>query len=193
MNGLKCVHIVNTVTEEHVGSIAYQNKGRHDPKVYLAPDLSKALFSNGQEHYLLMKGDNQDAISWIKNKFIRHVINHENEFYLVTSKDYDRDIDILHAERPKFHASFDRYIEPNLLEVLDSKVILKDEHQTLLQTLIRIGDTVYLDTLDLDMCEHQETPAADQMEDRSPFVRNRLHDNCSNFSPVKLGKHKLSP
>lgn len=51
---------------------------------------------------------------------MRNVINHGKDFYFVTSKDYDRDIDILHSEEKSFNASFKRSIEPGSLFVYDS-------------------------------------------------------------------------
>lgn len=69
-----------------------------------------------------MDGESQDQFPWIKDKFLRNVVNHKSNFYLVTSKDYDRDIDILNSEDPEFNATVDRFIEPGMLEVFDSLI-----------------------------------------------------------------------
>ena len=70
----------------------------------------------------MLNGIAQDNFPWIKDKFLRNVINHDKAFYLVTSKDYDRDIDILHSEEKSFNASFKRSIEPGGVFVYDSIV-----------------------------------------------------------------------
>ena len=44
------------------------------------------------------------------------------DFYLVTSKDYDRDVDILHSKEKSFNASLKRSIEPNSILIYDSMV-----------------------------------------------------------------------
>jgi hypothetical protein len=69
-----------------------------------------------------LDGESQDQFPWIKDKFLRNVVNHKSNFYLVTSKDYDRDIDILNSEDPEFNATVDRFIEPGMLEVFDSLI-----------------------------------------------------------------------
>ena len=68
----------------------------------------------------MLNGNGQDNFPWIKDKFLRNVINHGDDFYLVTSKDYDRDVDILHSTDKSFNASFKRSIEPNSIHVYDS-------------------------------------------------------------------------
>lgn len=60
-------------------------------------------------------GSTQEIIDTLKTKFIRHAINYNGSFILLTSKDYDRDIDIIHAEDESFEACFLRKIEPNLM------------------------------------------------------------------------------
>ena len=72
------------------------------------------IFSNGVENYLL-KGRSQEYFQAIKDKFLRHVIDNGKSFYLVTSKDYDRDIDILSSNEREFNASIIRSIEPGIL------------------------------------------------------------------------------
>jgi hypothetical protein len=73
-----------------------------------------AIFSNGVENYLL-KGRSQEFFPDIKDKFLRFVIDSGSSFYLVTSKDYDRDIDILSSHDRDFNASIVRSIEPGIL------------------------------------------------------------------------------
>ena len=77
-------------------SIAYLTKGEHI-KLKIADDFNKVIFSNGKEHYML-HNESQDNFPWIKDKFVRFIINVEGAFLLVCTKDYDRDIDILHSE-----------------------------------------------------------------------------------------------
>ena len=102
---------------------------------------------------------------------MRNVINHNTAFYLVTSKDYDRDIDILHSEEKNFNASFKRSIEPGSLFVYDSivtgcegdeahKLDHKGEHKHsglgLMKTLSKVGDYLYLDVIDISKSYKQE-------------------------------------
>ena len=79
------------------------------------------------------------------------MVSDEGQFYLCTSKDYDRDIDILHSEVENFNASFDRKIEPGLLTIYDS-IVEKNTNTKMgyLKTLMKIGDDLYLDTLDIN-------------------------------------------
>jgi hypothetical protein len=41
----------------------------------------------------------------------------------VTSKEYDRDVDILHTVDKTFNASFKRSIEPGSIQVYDSMIV----------------------------------------------------------------------
>ena len=103
----------------------------------------------------MLNDSGQDNFPLIKDKFLRSVINCRGSFYLVTSKEYDRDIDILHSEDKNFNASFDRRIEPGSLEVYDT--LANEDHLhgkediCSMKTLIKIGDKLYLDVLDLDL------------------------------------------
>ena len=81
---------------------------------------------------------------------MRNVINHKDSFYFVSCKDYDRDIDILNSEDPKFNASIQRGIEPGLVKVYDSAIqTVIGEHQTgmtrVMKVLIDVGDHLYLE------------------------------------------------
>ena len=119
-------------------------KKGEDIVIKIAEDNNKVIFSNGFEHYILKK-NSQDNFPWIKDKFIRHVIHWEDAFLLMTSKDYDRDIDIIHSENKDFNARFDRMIEPGLLQCYDSIIIEKPNKMKVMKTLIKIGDFLYLD------------------------------------------------
>lgn len=146
--GLTNIHIIDAIKPKKDGKInvkynlAYLKKGLKI-MVRISDNLNKVLFTNGQEHYILNNG-HQDIIESIKEKFIRHVINYKNSFYLVTSKDYDRDIDIIHAEHKDENYYFDRFIEPGLLQCYDSNVVedLNDfnKERNVMQTLMKIGD-----------------------------------------------------
>lgn len=90
--------------------------------VKISDDRRRVILSTGVEHYL-HNGICQENFPWIKDKFIRRAINDKNEFYLVTSKDYDRDIDILHSSNFEFNASILRKFEPGILTVFDSRKV----------------------------------------------------------------------
>ena len=79
-----------------------------------------AVFSNGVENYIL-KGRNQEYYPRIqKDKFIRYIISDKGSFYFLTSKDYDRDIDVFNSEEKDFNASIKRTSEPGILKIFDS-------------------------------------------------------------------------
>ena len=76
----------------------------------------------------------------------------------MTSKDYDRDIDILHSSEKEFNASFKRSIEPDSLNVYDSIITsgtndhIADHHNShtgLMKTIIKIGEILYVDIIDI--------------------------------------------
>jgi len=100
----------------------------------------------------MLNGSGQDNFPWIKDKFLRNVINHGDDFYLVTSKDYDRDVDILHSSDKKFNASFKRPIEPNSIKVYDSIIVdtePNNDKSGLMKTIMKIGESIYVDTVDI--------------------------------------------
>ena len=66
----------------------------------------------------------------------------------MTSKDYDRDIDVLSSKDEEFNISVKRSIEPGALSVYDSIVDMCEKKH--LKLLSRIGDALYIDTLDID-------------------------------------------
>ena len=156
LSGLTNIHIfdINRTDKSSIRSISYLTKGT-DIVVKIADDFNKVIFSNGKEHYML-NGDNQDNFPWIKDKFLRNVINYDGSFYLACSKDYDRDIDILMSDNHKFNASFKRCIEPGLLAVYDSLVVHEKQEngevRSIMKVLMKVGDYLYLDQLDIDLC-----------------------------------------
>jgi hypothetical protein len=102
----------------------------------------------------MLNGEGQDNFPWIKDKKLRNVINHGGEFFLVTSKDYDRDVDILHSKDKRFNATFKRSIEPGSIKVFDSIVVpSKDNHNRkgLMKTVMLIGTFLYVDLIDIDL------------------------------------------
>jgi hypothetical protein len=89
------------------------------------------------------------------------VIDSGQGFYLVTSKDYDRDIDILSSNDRDFNASIVRSIEPGILQVFDSIIEPGEgEKKGLLKTMIKLGESIYCDTIDLDECYHEDSTQA---------------------------------
>ena len=102
----------------------------------------------------MLNGMGQDNFPWIKDKFLRNVINQGDDFYLVTSKDYDRDVDILHSTDKIFNASFKRPIEPNSIHVYDSiitDILHNDDKTGLMKTIMKIGESIYIDTVDIKL------------------------------------------
>ena len=72
------------------------------------------------------------------------MINHGDDFFLVASKEYDRDVDILHSSDKNFNASFKRSIEPTSMIVYDS-VIVQQKGETnsksgKMKTIMKIGE-----------------------------------------------------
>jgi hypothetical protein len=103
--------------------------------VKISNDFQNAMFSNGVENYIL-KGRAQEYFPDINDKFLRYVVDAGNTFYLVTSKDYDRDIDILSSNEREFNASIIRSIEPGILKVFDSIIEPVENSKGLLKTMI---------------------------------------------------------
>jgi hypothetical protein len=111
------------------------------------------MFSNGIEHYLL-NGNGQNNFPYMKDKFLRNVINQGDDFYLVTSKDYDRDIDILHSSCKTFNPSLKREIEPNGINVYDSIITDVDSNNDktgLIKIIMKVGEFIYIDTVDIQL------------------------------------------
>ena len=111
------------------------------------------MFSNGIEHYLL-NGNGQNNFPYMKDKFLRNVINQGDDFYLVTSKDYDRDIDILHSSCKNFNPSLKREIEPNGINVYDSIITDVDSNNDktgLIKIIMKVGEFIYIDTVDIQL------------------------------------------
>lgn len=69
---------------------------------------------------------------------------------MVTSKDYDRDVDILHSKEKSFNASLKRAIEPNSILIYDSMVQRdKNSDYGYLKTIMKIGEFLYVDVIDI--------------------------------------------
>ena len=66
----------------------------------------------------------------------------DEEFYLLATKDYDRDIDILRTSQATSHAWFERNIEPRIFKVLDS-VVEGDQ----VKCLSMLDNELYLDSI----------------------------------------------
>jgi hypothetical protein len=81
----------------------------------------------------------------MKEKFIRYIVQDEGNFFLVTSKNYDRDIDILCTETSDFNVSIKRYIEPDVIDVYDAIVFKDNEGEKRLRTVMVVGGTIYVD------------------------------------------------
>ena len=73
----------------------------------------------------------------------------------MTSKEYDRDIDILCSNDIEFNASVKRPIEPGILNVYDSMIDCKVGH---LKTLMKCGEVLYIDTIDIAKAYTVEDP-----------------------------------
>lgn len=139
-------------------TISYQKRGNKEIYVKIACDLKMAIMSNGKEHYL-HNGTNQQNIPWLKDKYIRYAIDEEAGFFLVTSKDYDRDIDILSTSDEDFNASIDRSSEPDHLKIYDS-LTFEEDGKSYLNTLSLIGDQLFSDTIDKSMCKDDDPTSA---------------------------------
>ena len=147
-NGMTSIHFFDINESHDVRTISYM-KNMGDIVVKLSDDFMTAIFSNGKENYLL-KGRGQEYFAAIKDKFLRYCIYHDNQFYLVTSKDYDRDIDILSTGNRDFNASIVRSIEPGILKVFDSMIDTDGESgKGFMRTLTLLGEYIYIDTIDI--------------------------------------------
>ena len=85
---------------------------------------------------------------------MRASLSTDDGFYIVTSKDYDRDIDILSSNDEDFNASITRSIEPGIFKVLDTKLIPPKKNDTdndkgYIKILSKLGDKIYFDTIDI--------------------------------------------
>jgi hypothetical protein len=159
VNSIFSIKIFDINSDSEPLTLSYRNRVDNDDLMVKISDNHlkvKVIFSSGIEHYIL-NGLGQDNFPWIKDKFLRNVINHGDDFYLVTSKDYDRDIDILHSSEKKFNASFKRSIEPDSLNVYDSIITTNssedtdthNSHTGLMKTIVKIGEVLYVDVIDI--------------------------------------------
>ena len=99
-------------------------------------------------------------------------MNQGDDFYLVCSKDYDRDIDILHSGDMSFNGSIKRKFEPGNIKVYDSKLFKNNElkfletgrqfneesERGLIKIIMKVGEYLYFDTVDLDKCYNEQDP-----------------------------------
>ena len=75
----------------------------------------------------------------------------------MTSKDYDRDIDIFNSEEKDFNASIKRFSEPGILKIFDSFIDQnKLSERGHIKVLMQLGETLHLDTIDIDLCYNEE-------------------------------------
>ena len=79
-----------------------------------------------------------------------------DEFFLLATKDYDRDIDILRTQDNDSYAWFNRNIEPNILKVFDAYI--EDDQ---LKMLTMLDNAVYFDSIVLDENNKVQTTAID--------------------------------
>ena len=64
----------------------------------------------------------------------------------MTSKDYDRDIDVLSSNDLEFDISVKRSLEPGIMSVYDTIIDPKLGH---LKLISRLGEVLYIDTMDI--------------------------------------------
>lgn len=93
-------------------------------------------------------------------------------FYLACSKDYDRDIDILHSKDEHFNASIDKFLEPGLFEVFDMRIIEEEgadgKKGLFLKMLSRVGDYLSMSVIDCELahiCGCNDDPDDDDGDD----------------------------
>jgi hypothetical protein len=156
VSGITSIHVIDLFKPASRMTIAY-SKAPEKPQdliVKVASDGKQAIFSNGIEHYI-HDGGSQANFPWIKDKFIRAAIPEDRGFYLACSKDYDRDIDVLHSKRQSFHASVVKFLEPGLFKVFDMQILKpsKESKKKALQILCCVGDYLWLEVIDLEMSE----------------------------------------
>ena len=77
---------------------------------------------------------------------MRATVNIGKGYYLFLTKNYDRDIDILHTLNNEFEASMDRSIEPGIFKVLDQFANSKGQ----IKALSMLGSRLYIDTVEVD-------------------------------------------
>lgn len=84
---------------------------------------------------------------------MRYATSEEDGFYIACSKEYDRDIDLLHSKRKEFNVSVKKFLEPGLFACYDMKVVTFHEGDMKgkkgLYILCRVGDYLTLEIIDL--------------------------------------------
>lgn len=162
VSGITNIHVFDLNRPGGRMTIAYSKPPEKQAHltVKVAADGKQAIFSNGFEHYI-HDGGSQANFPWIKDKFIRWAVPEGDGFFIACSKEYDRDIDLLHSKRSKFHASVDRHLEPGLFKVYDMQVVTvkegEDKGKRLLSVLCCVGDYLSLEVIDVDVAERPET------------------------------------
>ena len=161
VNGITSVEVTDLVDKFHKRFII--SHSRQTPsdqlKVKISRDGKQAIFSNGIEHYI-HNGSSQSNFPWIKDKFLRIAVPDEEGFFIACSKDYDRDIDILHSNFEEFSSSVDKALEPDLFQAYDMAIVEhkeKGKTKKLLEILCRVGDYLSLEIIDVEMAKVEET------------------------------------
>ena len=83
---------------------------------------------------------------------MKKIINHGDDFFIAATKDYDRDVDILHTRDQKFNASLKRSIQPGSIRIYDSIIVneVGDNKKTgLLKTVMKVGINIMVDVIDI--------------------------------------------
>ena len=151
--------------EENYRNITYQTDGKFNKSsqslnniyVKISNNFNQVVFSNGIEHYIL-KDRSQDFFPQIKDKIVRYMFDYDDSFYFTTSKEYDRDVDILNSSDVNFNAQIKRALEPGQIKVFDS-VIQTDgvnSDKGHMKILMNQGDYFYQDTINIDLCYEKE-------------------------------------
>lgn len=120
VNSITNVHVFEINTQENVKSISYLHK-IDTPKVKISDDMNSTFLSIGHENYI-KKGDKQSNFPRDKKKFVREAINVKDGYYLLLTKNYDRDIHIKHTKNFEYEAYLVRMIEPGIFKVFDYMV-----------------------------------------------------------------------
>ena len=124
-----------------------------DIVVKISDNLKQVFFSNGIENYILKSNTRgQNNILGIKDKKVRSIVSLDDDFLFTASKEYDRDIDILHTTNQNFDASLKRFIQPGDLRIYDSIITKKDDHKYgILKIVMKVGQEIFVDEVDIDI------------------------------------------
>ena len=123
-----------------------RNKGHHhhhqvspkDIKIKISQNFEKVLMSVEKvekDIFLLSRNSlkerfTQERMLMVKDKTIKKIITHGNDFYIVCCKDYDKDLEIISTKDSwsnridkTFRISVKRLIEPNEIRAFDLLVV----------------------------------------------------------------------